>query len=151
MTLKLLYNANIITMDDASPKADSMVIDDLGKIEAIGNEKELRNQFTSFSNETDYQGKTIVPGLNDAHIHVWKIGHLRTYMLDVRGVKSIVEFKQKLKDFAEINPESNWIMARGVNEMVLEEKRLPTKEDLDEVVSNRPVFCDSYLCTYWNR
>lgn len=140
MTLRLLYNANIITIDDAFPKADAMVINDLGKIEAIGTEKELRNQFTSFSNETNFQGKTIIPGLNDAHIHVWKIGHLRTYMLDVRGVKSIVEFKKLLKDFAFKNPNSNWILARGINEMVLEEKRLPTKEDLDEVISDRPVF-----------
>jgi len=127
-------------MDDAFPKADSMVINNLGKIEAIGTENDLRDKFFSFSSTIDFQGKTIVPGLNDAHIHVWKIGHLRTYMLDVRGVKSIVEFKEKLKDFAEKNPKTNWIMARGINEMVLEEKRLPTKEDLDEVISDRPVF-----------
>ncbi|CAN1508282.1 COG1574 Predicted metal-dependent hydrolase with the TIM-barrel fold [Flavobacteriaceae bacterium] len=136
----LIHNATIITMDEAFAKADSMVINALGKIEAIGIENELRNQFGSFKEEIDYHGKTIVPGLNDAHIHVWKIGHLRTYMLDVRGIKSIVEFKQKLKDFAEKNPNSEWILARGINEMVLEEKRLPTKEDLDEVISDRPVF-----------
>jgi predicted amidohydrolase YtcJ len=136
----LIKNATIITMDKAIPQADSMVINDLGKIEAIGSVSELRNQFGSFQKEVDYHGKTIVPGLNDAHIHVWKIGHLRTYMLDVRGVTSIVEFKQKLKDFAAKNPSTAWIMARGINEMVLEEKRLPTKEDLDEVISDRPVF-----------
>jgi predicted amidohydrolase YtcJ len=140
MNFKLIHNANIITMDDAFPKADSLVINNLGKIEAIGTEKVLRDKFFSFSKEVNFQGKTIVPGLNDAHIHVWKIGHLRTYMLDVRGIKSIVEFKEKLKDFAEKNPKTNWIMARGINEMVLEEKRLPTKEDLDEVISDRPVF-----------
>jgi hypothetical protein len=140
MNFKLIYNANIITMDDAFPKADAMVINNLGKIEALGNESELREKFFSFSAAFNFQGKTIVPGLNDAHIHVWKIGHLRTYMLDVRGIKSIVEFKEKLKDFAQKNPNTNWIMARGINEMVLEEKRLPTKEDLDEVISDRPVF-----------
>lgn len=140
MIFKLIHNANIITMDDAFPKADAMVINNLGKIEAVGTEIDLRNQFISFSEEFDFQAKTIVPGLNDAHIHVWKIGHLRTYMLDVRGVKSIVEFKEKLKDFAAINPNSKWILARGINEMLLEEKRLPTKEDLDEVISDRPVF-----------
>ncbi|WP_218043785.1 amidohydrolase [Flavobacterium franklandianum] len=140
MTLRLIHNANIITMDDAFTKADSMVINKYGKIEAIGTENDLREKFFSFSKEFDFKGKTVVPGLNDAHIHVWKIGHLRTYMLDVRGVKSIIEFKEKLKDFAEKNPNINWIMARGINEMVLEEKRLPTKEDLDEVISDRPVF-----------
>jgi predicted amidohydrolase YtcJ len=140
MVLKLIHNANIITMDDAFPKADSMVINHLGKIEAVGTEKDLRNQFVSFSEEVDFKGQTIVPGLNDSHIHVWKIGHLRTYMLDVRGVKSIVEFKQKLQAFAEKNKDYDWILARGINEMVLEEKRLPTKEDLDEIISDKPVF-----------
>lgn len=140
MTVKLMYNANIITVDDAFSKADSMVINNLGKIEAIGTEKELRNQFASFSEEVNFQGRTIIPGLNDSHIHVWKIGHLRTYMLDVRGVKSIAEFQQLLFDFAEKNPTSKWILARGVNEMVLKEKRLPTKEDLDEIIADRPVF-----------
>ena len=140
MNLQLLYNANIITMDSALPKADAMVINHLGKIEAVGHENELRAHFSYFDLESDYKGKTIVPGLNDAHIHVWKIGHLRTFMLDVRGVKSIVEFKEKLRGFAAKNPNSNWIMARGINEMVLEEKRLPTKEDLDEVINDRPVF-----------
>ena len=127
-------------MDPAFPKADSMVINHLGNIEAIGAENDLRNQFDSFSSATDFLGQTIVPGLNDAHIHVWKIGHLRTYMLDVRGVKSITEFQKKLKEFAEKNPKSEWIMARGINEMVLEEKRLPTKEDIDKIISDRPVF-----------
>jgi predicted amidohydrolase YtcJ len=138
--VRIIHNAVIITMDEAFAIADSIAINDLGKIEAIGTVTELRNQFGSFQEEIDFHGKTIVPGLNDAHIHVWKIGHLRTYMLDVRGIKSIVEFKQKLKDFAAKNPNSEWIMARGINEMVLEEKRLPTKEDLDDVISDRPVF-----------
>jgi len=127
-------------MEDSFPKADAMVINESGKIEAVGTKAELKSQFESFNDEINFHGKTIVPGLNDAHIHVWKIGHLRTYMLDVRGVKSIVEFKRLLKDFADKNPNSKWILARGINEMVLEEKRLPTKEDLDEVVSDRPVF-----------
>lgn len=135
----LFYNANIITIDSAFPKADAMVINNLGKIDAVGTENDLRKQFVSFSKEINFQGKTIVPGLNDAHMHVWKIGHLRTSMLDVRGVKSIVEFKEKLKDFAHKNPNTNWIMARGINEAILEEKRLPTKEDLDDVITNRPI------------
>lgn len=135
----LIYNANIITMDTAFPKVDAMVINNLGRIESVGTENDLRNQFASFSKEFDFHGKTIVPGLNDAHMHVWKIGHLRTSMLDVRGVKSIAEFKEKLYDFATKNPKINWIMARGINEAVLKDKRLPTKEDLDDVVTDRPV------------
>ncbi len=135
----LFFNTNILTMDTANPSATAMVINN-GIITAIGTESEIRNQYKKFDEEIDCQGKTIMPGLNDAHIHVWKIGHLQTFMLDVRGVKSIVEFKKMLKEFANKNPSSKWILARGINEMVLDEKRLPTKDDLDEIVSDRPVF-----------
>ena len=68
MALKLIYNASIITMDAAYPKAESMVINDLGKIESIGTESEMLNQFDSFSEENNFHGKTIVPGLNDAKV-----------------------------------------------------------------------------------
>lgn len=139
MAVKLLHNANIITMDDTFPSASAMVWNENGIIEAVGDSTLLMEEYP-LAEIIDGKGKTIVPGLNDAHIHVWKIGHLRTYMLDVRGVKSLVEFKKMLKDFAHQNPNSAWIMARGINEMVLEEKRLPTKDDLDEIISDRPVF-----------
>ncbi|TBR20354.1 MAG: amidohydrolase [Chitinophagaceae bacterium] len=140
MSFKLFYNATIITMDDALPKAEAMVINQFGIIEAIGSEVDLRNQFVTFSEEIDFNGQFIIPGFNDAHIHVWKIGHLRTFMLDVRGVTSLAEFKNKLKEFSEKNKNQKWILARGINEMVLEENRLPEKEDLDEVISDKPVF-----------
>ncbi len=139
MTFKLFYNAHIITMNSNMPKADAMVCNDSGMVEAIGTEADLRLQF-SFEETINFEGKTIMPGLNDAHIHVWKIGHLRTYMLDVRGVQSIKAFQKALRDFAQKNPSAQWIMARGINEMVLEEKRLPTKEDIDAVIVDRPVF-----------
>lgn len=139
MTFKLFYNAHIITMNPNMPKADAMVCNDSGMVEAIGTEADLRLQF-SFEEAINFEGKTIMPGLNDAHIHVWKIGHLRTYMLDVRGVQSIKAFQKALQDFAQKNPSAQWIMARGINEMVLEEKRLPTKEDIDAVIADRPVF-----------
>jgi predicted amidohydrolase YtcJ len=139
MTFKLFYNAHIITMNPNMPEADAMVCNGSGMIEAIGTEADLRSQF-SFEETINFEGKTIMPGLNDAHIHVWKIGHLRTYMLDVRGVESIKAFQKALQDFAQKNPSAQWIMARGINEMVLEEKRLPTKEDIDAVIADRPVF-----------
>jgi predicted amidohydrolase YtcJ len=136
---KIFYNSHILTMNRDQPFATAMAIKN-GKIIAVGDESEIRNKYKKFDNEIDCQGKTILPGINDAHIHVWKNGHLRTFMLDVRGVKSITEFKKMLKEFAIKNPKSKWIMARGINEMVLEEKRLPTKVDLDDIISDRPVF-----------
>lgn len=140
MAFQLLHNAQIYTMDNVLGKANAMVINEAGCIEAIGDLRDINRQFSSFDQIWDCENRTILPGFNDAHIHVWKVGQLRTFMLDVRGVQSIAEFQQRLKDFALKNPNLPWITARGINEMQLKEKRLPTKEDLDCVVPDRPVY-----------
>ena len=140
MSLKLLYNANIITMDSQNPLAEAMVINDDGLIEAVGTVLELEKQFPPFEKTINFYQKTIIPGLNDAHIHVWKIGHLRTFMLDLRGTKSIAEMQEKLCDFDKKNPTIPWIMARGINELNLIENRLPNKEDIDTIINHKPVF-----------
>ena len=71
-------------MDNALPKADALVINNSGIIEAVGTESEMRKQFAAFSNETNFHGQTMLPGLNDAHIHVWKIGlQLWVYVLQI--------------------------------------------------------------------
>ncbi len=126
-------------MDQAHPQAKSMVIDVNGRIKAIGNFIQLKNAFPD-AEKIDLHHQTVLPGFNDAHIHIWKIGHLRTLMLDLRGTQSIEECKQKLKKFAKDNPGTKWILARGINEAILQEKRLPTKEDLDQAIPDRPVF-----------
>ncbi len=126
-------------MDKANPQAESMVIGINGKIKAIGNFIPLKNTFPN-AESIDLHNKIVLPGFNDAHIHVWKVGHLRTFMLDLRGTPSIEECKQKLKKFAEDHKNAKWILARGLNEEILQEKRLPTKEDLDEVIPNKPIF-----------
>jgi len=136
--MKLFYNTNIITINHKQTAASAMALNEDGKIVAIGND-EIIEQFPN-AEKINLQGKTILPAFNDAHIHIWKVGHLKTFMLDVRGCKTIKELQQKLKEFAESNPQNEWILARGVNEYILEEKRLPTKEDLDEVISDKPVW-----------
>ena len=127
-------------MDSQNPLAEAMVINDDGLIEAVGTVLELEKQFPPFEKKINFYQKTIIPGLNDAHIHVWKIGHLRTFMLDLRGTKSIVEMQEKLCDFDKKNPTIPWIMARGINELNLIENRLPNKEDIDTVINHKPVF-----------
>lgn len=139
MEEKILFNAQIITMDPRLPQADSMVINTDGTITAIGHYDTLKNDFPK-AEPLDLAQKVILPGFNDSHIHVWKIGHLRTSMLDLRGTQSIASFQQQVADFALANPGNTWILARGINEATLLEKKLPTKEVIDEVVPDRPVW-----------
>ena len=85
----------------------------------------------------DLKGKTILPGFIDSHIHLDELG-LSLRILDLRGVKSIRELKEKLRDYAS-KSRSQWIIGRGWDQELFEEKKWPTRWDLDEVVSDRPV------------
>ena len=80
-----------------------------------------------------------LPIFNDAHIHIWKVGDLLTYMLDLRGVTSIAEMQAKLADFAKKKPKNEWILARGFNEALFADGRMPDRHDIDKVISDRPV------------
>jgi predicted amidohydrolase YtcJ len=80
-----------------------------------------------------------LPIFNDAHIHIWKVGDLLTYMLDLRGVTSIAEMQAKLTDFARNKPKKEWILARGFNEALFADGRMPDRNDIDKVISDRPV------------
>jgi len=134
----IFYNARIRTCDKKNPTADTLKIID-GKIIAVGNRKDILRD-TNKEHAIDLKGKTILPGFFDAHAHFWKIGDLLTFNLDLRDARSIDDIQELLKDFSKKNPHLKWIRARGFNESLMKENRLPTKEDIDQVVSDKPVF-----------
>jgi hypothetical protein len=135
---KIFFNGNILTQDKSRPAASAFAVSQ-GKIVAVGSDEEILSLRTPPSQVSDLNLQTVLPGFNDAHIHIWKVGNLMRYMLDVRGVKSMDELQQKLLDFSRKNPQLEWIQARGFNEALFPDKRMPTKRDLDEVISDRPV------------
>jgi len=134
----ILYNAKIHTCDKENPSADAMEIID-GEITAVGKYKDLFQENQSIQ-AIDLKGKTVLPGFFDAHAHYWKIGDLLTFNLDLRDARSIDDIQELLRDFSKKNPHLKWIRARGFNESLMKENRLPTKEDIDQVVSDKPVF-----------
>lgn len=118
-----------------------------GKFFAVGNDEEilaLKNQGTEV---VDLQGKIIIPGFNDNHIHIWKVGNLLTYMLDLRGVRSREEMLDKIRDYAHANPQLEWIQARGFNEVNFSDQRMPNKHDLDAISTTRPI-CITRTCAH---
>jgi hypothetical protein len=86
----------------------------------------------------DMGGKTLLPGLIDAHGHVMGLG-FGALQLDLTGTASLAELQQRLKDYAGANPDARWIIGRGWNQELWPVKTFPTATDLDAVVSNRPV------------
>jgi predicted amidohydrolase YtcJ len=106
---------------------------------AIGSDVEILRLKTFGTRLENLNRRTVLPGFNDAHIHIWKVGNLMTYMLDLRGVHSIAEMQERIADFANRHPESEWIQARGFNEALFPDGQMPNRYHLDEVVSDRPL------------
>ncbi|WP_114226670.1 MULTISPECIES: amidohydrolase [Sphingomonas] len=87
----------------------------------------------------DGGGRTMLPGLIDAHGHVMELGASRL-QLDVTGTRSVAELQARLKAYAAAHPELPWIVGRGWNQELWADKRFPTAADLDAVVRDRPVW-----------
>jgi predicted amidohydrolase YtcJ len=139
MQKRIFHNGIILTQNEEQPQAEAVaVVDD--KIVCVGTLKQARETVGLDAEYIDLQGHTLLPAFNDAHIHIWKVGDLLTYLLDLRGVQSLEEMLDKIADFAQKNPKNKWIMARGFNEINFSDGRLPTRYDLDKAVNDRPCY-----------
>jgi hypothetical protein len=139
MATTLLYNATLLTQDPAQPMAQALAIRD-GRIQAVGSNDDILNLATAQTRKIDLGGRVVIPGFNDAHVHVWKVGHLLTTMLDVRGVTCMLALQSQIQKFAQQLPQGAWFMGRGYNEALMDEKRHPTRHDLDAVLPDRPAY-----------
>lgn len=125
------HNAKFLTQSTALPVADNLLVHQ-NKIIGVNVPAPISAQVI------DLQGQTVIPGFIDAHIHIWKVGDLLTYMLDLRGVRSKSAMLDAIADFARKFPHRPWILARGFNEALFEESQIPTRHDLDQVLPDRP-------------
>lgn len=87
----------------------------------------------------DGEGKTMLPGLIDAHGHVMGLG-FQQLNVDLMGINSLEATLDTLKKYAEANPDLEWIQGRGWNQTLWEENEFPTAQDIDEIISDRPVW-----------
>ena len=94
---------------------------------------------------TDYRvdgrGRTMIPGLIDAHGHVMGLG-FQALQLDLSDTRSLQEAQAKIAAYAAANPTPRWIIGRGWNQEKWGLGRFPTAADLDAAVAGRPVCLD---------
>ncbi len=109
-----------------------------GKVMFTGDKNAALKQFPK-ANIIDGQGKTLLPGLIDAHGHVLGLGQgLST--VDLRGTQSEQEAIDRVVEYARQNPKQKWIIGRGWNQVLWPNKQFPTKATLDKLKLNRPVY-----------
>ena len=86
-------------------------------------------------------GKTMLPGLIDAHGHISSLGYA-LLSIDVRGLQSAAEVAANVAAYAAKNPNLSWIKGRGWNQVLWPGKQFPNMADLDAQISDRPVWLE---------
>ena len=134
----LIENARGIQVgpDGKIDRFRGLVINDQGKVVQV-----LRGPAAPvmpFDRRIDAGGRTLLPGLIDAHGHVMALG-FSALQLDLTGVRTLEEMQQRLKAYAAANPQARWILGRGWNQELWPDRKFPTAADIDAVVGDRPV------------
>lgn len=137
MRAERIFAGGVVWTRRGDPPATALAVGG-DRILAVGTDDDILNLRGPATRLVDLGGRAIVPGFVDAHAHVWKIGHLLTTLLDVRGAGSLADLGARLAARAAALPPGAWVHGRGYNEARFPEGRGPTRADLDEVVPDRP-------------
>ena len=137
----IIYNGKIATMQKQNEFVQAIAIKD-GIILDTGTEKNILSAYKSSATKLiDAKGKTVIPGLNDSHMHVIREGLNYNSELRWDGVKTLKRAMEMLKEQAARTPEGVWIkVIGGWNEFQFEEKRQPTIDEINAAVPDKPVF-----------
>jgi len=121
----------------AAADTSTVVVQD-GVIAAVGGD-DVAAAARPGARVVDLGGRALIPAFHDAHAHLWKMGHLLTTMLDLRGVESVEALVAKVAAFRGRRPAGAWLLGRGFNEAAMRERRMPTRQDLDRAAPGQPV------------
>jgi predicted amidohydrolase YtcJ len=135
----LVDNVNGYTLDSHGKLQHfQALLVDQGKVVATGSHAELASR-AGDAKVIDGHGKTLLPGLIDAHGHVLELGYARN-SVDLVGTKSLDEALAKVKAYAKAHPDAKWILGSGWNQEIWKLGRFPTAKELDTAVADRPVW-----------
>lgn len=132
----IMHNAKIYTLNQKFEVAEAMAIKN-GKILETGTDDSILKHYKA-SVIQDLQGKTILPGLIDAHAHFFGYGSA-LQNANLRDTKSWEEILERLKSFAKTHKDG-WLLGRGWDQNDWADKEYPTKDSLDKLFPDRPVY-----------
>nr|WP_294850693.1 amidohydrolase [uncultured Sphingomonas sp.] len=134
----LINNANGVTVD-ANGKIrhfTGILIGDDGKVVRLLNGEMMK--LPADTKVVNAGGRTVMPGLIDAHGHIMGLG-FAVIQLDLVGTQSMADLQSRLNAYAAANPGDGWIYGFGWNQELWPVKTFPTSADLDAIAPDRPV------------
>jgi hypothetical protein len=134
----VLINANVRTMNKLKPAAQAIAVKGR-KIFAVGSNDEIKKFIASNTKTIDANGKLVVPGFNDSHVHFLD-GGAGLASVDLRDAKTPQEFVRRIGDFAKKLPKGRWIQNGNWDHENWTPNNLPTAAMIDAVTPDNPVF-----------
>ena len=139
----LFVHGNVYTGVPANTPFSSILREDAiairgDRIQAVGKNVDLEKLKGPQTQVIDLAGHFVMPGFNDAHVHLYDAGMTRL-SVDLTGVKSLEEFRERLQKKMDSSKPGDWILGGGWDETLWPVKTPPTRWDLDEVSTGHPI------------
>ena len=140
----VFVKGTVLTVDATDREAEAVAVQG-GRIVAVGDSAEIMKLRRPSTTVVDLGGRTLMPGLTDAHVHLADDGTNRLHALDVRdfytNVASVADILDKVKIHAGQQPPDGWIVATGspIQQMRMVEGRFPHRRELDKVAPHNPL------------
>src|SRR5271165_3043564 len=134
------YNGNFKGAGTFNKDITAVAIKDK-RFHQFGSDKEILSLKTNKTTVIDLKNKTVIPGLNDSHIHLIRGGLSFNMELRWDGIKSLSDALYLLKEQAARTPAPQWVrVVGGWSEFQFKEKRMPTLAEINAVSADTPVF-----------
>lgn len=134
----IVTNARIWTVDANHPRAEAFAV--IGeRIVAVGTNTEIDAWRGTRTRVIDAGGKLLLPGFNDAHVH-FTSGGADLDNVELNGATSADEFARRIGEYAKKLPKGTWVLGGNWDEQKWADAQLPTKELIDRVTPDTPVF-----------
>ena len=137
----VLQNGAIYTVDKNRSWAEAIAIKD-GIIVFIGTNSSANDFIGNKTKIINLKNKMVIPGMQDVHIHPIS-GGILSASCDLNGLSTIAEYRTAISDYANANPDLEWILGGGWAMSVFGAGGKPSKNIIDELVGNRPVYLSS--------
>src|SRR5207249_4148420 len=137
-----LLNGKVWTVNRAQPEAEALAIRG-GRILAVGTSADMRKFVVGTTRVIDLEGRRVVPGFYDSHIHLLSSG-LRLAQVALKDAKDEAEFGKRLRDFDRKLPRDRWMLGGEWDHDRTFAGKLPDAALLDKYVPDRPVFLRRY-------
>jgi predicted amidohydrolase YtcJ len=132
----LLTSGNVYTVTEKQRKAEAVAVK-ANRIVFVGSNDDAK-RFHAVR-IVDLHGGTVVPGFTDSHCHIFGIGE-REMQFNMEGINSLEDFLARVKERVDKTSPGKWIAGRGWIETFWTPPQFPTRQDLDKITPNNPVF-----------